>query len=475
LQINVSSRNLPIGWWLPVVVGNMTRLNASYLVKRKNGIYWATVTVPKPVRAIIGKAHLRKSLGTSNLTLANEYKGVHVTAFLKQIRTASRKHTPAPAADTLEAEALRYRISPEVDGKSEAIDQRVEEIALYDDGLNDDEVYGDRQLGPKSAAFHAVAHSLVTPVLLLLPDFIKWYKGHTGTARTKGTIGSRDYAINALAAWMRTENLAPNVEEVNRRVVAKWRQSMMDAGAARATINRAIGSARLYWRWLVDAGHIPEGPNPWDRQDLAKADSHNDEEEVNAYTNSELVTLFTHPRVNEFRDAMMLAAYSGARRLELFSLTVGDCAHGFFNIKKSKTKSGIRLVPIHSKLLPVVEKLTAGKGPNDSLLADRVSAKKPGEAKAGDPYGKRFSRWRADLLPNSKTNFHSFRHGFARALRVAGVPESTAGQLLGHSQGLTYGRYGKLRSHEMTPEQFKALHAFLSPEIEKVRLPTGCL
>jgi integrase len=72
-----------------------------------------------------------------------------------------------------------------------------------------------------------------------------------------------------------------------------------------------------------------------------------------------------------------------------------------------------------------------------------------------DKYSHYASRWfNASYLvkigvKNNSTSgkvFHSFRHTFANACKLAGVEEYKAREILGHevaSQSITYGRYGK--------------------------------
>ena len=64
---------------------------------------------------------------------------------------------------------------------------------------------------------------------------------------------------------------------------------------------------------------------------------------------------------------MLLGALTGMRLEEIFRLKVSDCAGGVFQVRRSKTASGERQVPIHADLVEVVERRCKGKHRGTSL------------------------------------------------------------------------------------------------------------
>lgn len=72
-----------------------------------HGKQWrVTVLVPKAAREKIGKAHLKESLGTHNLTTANLLKPPIVSRFKRQIEEALREVLPT-SSPFEEARAIR--------------------------------------------------------------------------------------------------------------------------------------------------------------------------------------------------------------------------------------------------------------------------------------------------------------------------------------------------------------------------------
>lgn len=117
--------------------------------------------------------------------------------------------------------------------------------------------------------------------------------------------------------------------------------------------------------------------------------------------------------------------------------------------KKLKTPAAKRIIPIHPIL---IDKL--------SFLGYVEKQRKAGQPrlfpelkKQSGRYSHYASRWFGDYLvkigvktPESSKVFHSFRHTFANACKVAGVEEYKAREFLGHDvsgKSITYGRYGK--------------------------------
>jgi len=150
-----------------------------------------------------------------------------------------------------------------------------------------------------------------------------------------------------------------------------------------------------------------------------------------------------------------LALYTGARLGELAQLLVADVRehHGVWifhitregsDLKSTKTEGSQRVVPIHSELIKL------GFLGYHKSIAERGEAQLFPEIK---PDARGFfsgfpSRWfnkyfrQIKIKTNKDVNFHSFRHGFADALRRAGYYDEQFGPLLGHSKATTTGRYG---------------------------------
>ena len=98
----------------------------------------------------------------------------------------------------------------------------------------------------------------------------------------------------------------------------------------------------------------------------------------------------------------------------------------FIRITKSKTASGIRIIPIHTRIAPLIEDRM--NRPGAFLLSDSE----------GRPYNySRFcSSWKHILTAiRSKHTTHDCRHTVATLLDNAGANENAKRRILGHASG----------------------------------------
>lgn len=141
-------------------------------------------------------------------------------------------------------------------------------------------------------------------------------------------------------------------------------------------------------------------------------------------------SVFTRQQINKlwrsshpFAFLPLLLLYSGMRSVELRTLRRCDVnmKQKYFNIKQSKTKAGIRIIPIHPRILPIIEEL-ASRG-TKYLLDDKLLS-----------YGQLAARFNAVMkAENIKHSTHDCRHTFATLLSNAGANEPARRRLLGHA------------------------------------------
>lgn len=139
----------------------------------------------------------------------------------------------------------------------------------------------------------------------------------------------------------------------------------------------------------------------------------------------------------EIRNIITMGLFSGCRLDELASLKKSEIqtVEGVrcFYISKSKTKAGIRHVPIHSRLSEIVDEyLNHAYGEYLFPQANRINRK---DGKKGPFYSQAFTRLRRRVLPTATDRqcFHSLRGMFITCLDRAGVPEQRIGAITGHT------------------------------------------
>lgn len=143
----------------------------------------------------------------------------------------------------------------------------------------------------------------------------------------------------------------------------------------------------------------------------------------------------------EIRDVILIGLYSGMRLDEICSLKRTEIItiEGItcFNITKGKTKSAIRYVPIHSKLIGIVDKyLSLANGEYLLTHANQIKRK---DGKIGPYYSQKFTRLRNSVLPlaTDRQCFHSLRGMFITELDRQGVAENRIALIVGHGRGKT--------------------------------------
>ena len=253
---------------------------------------------------------------------------------------------------------------------------------------------------------------------------------------------------------------------INRKVAGRYVAEEL-APMHPATASKHVSCLKGYWTYLMRRGHVDKDQgNVWADQlqpQRAKGGDKAAMEEERALTVAEVNKLTNEP--GELADLSLMAALSGMRLGEILALTKEtlviidgiEC----FDLRKSKTKAGVRIVPVHTGLAEVVERRTQSETfwPEfDELIGASVS--------------KRFATYRRkhginDTVPGKRralTNFHSLRKTFVTLARHAGMNEATIGQVVGHEQhgakGLAFSVYSKASTKQ------------LQEVVESVKIPT---
>lgn len=131
------------------------------------------------------------------------------------------------------------------------------------------------------------------------------------------------------------------------------------------------------------------------------------------------------PRV----DTVLILLYTGMRVGEMLTLQKSDVniRQHYIRITNSKTAAGIRVIPIHSRIMPLV--VCRMDSPGTALITDA----------SGRPYD--YSRyciaWRAvmQLINATGHTTHDCRHTVATLLDNAGANETAKRRILGHAGG----------------------------------------
>ncbi|WP_313700357.1 tyrosine-type recombinase/integrase [Pantoea sp.] len=234
-----------------------------------------------------------------------------------------------------------------------------------------------------------------------------------------------------------------------RSEVSAVRDAMRETGLADSTVNKMMAKLSAVMNWAVQNGHI-------DHDYTKGLKLKNIKSKRRAFRDDELakvIEVIAAEREPRKRLFGMLAVITGARCGELAQLTKADIVNeaGYVCIdlnesdeKSLKNEGSARTVPLidgaYSFSLNEFSEWVSALPEKNSLVFGM----------SRDIASKWFNE---KVLPNALPDrdkslvLHSLRHTMATMMKQAGVAESIAGDVLGHtSQSITFGLYGKARS-----------------------------
>lgn len=426
-------------------------------LERRGLTWYAVQDVPRTLRSALGKKRLLKSLGTQDLHVAVARRHAALADFQRQIASAQRGASPDPLAEA--AMAWRGEMA-RAEARDDDIDSPLASL------LADEADRIEREHGHAVAdGFVDIATGRATPLLHHADSWLA-EGGAKGPLRERTRAQYRSDLI-ALMRWMAMAKLPPTIEAITRATAGRYITQTL-AGLDRGTANRKISSPSSYWRWLVRRGHAET--NPWHDQSLAKVRTGTTRDDPKrAFTDDEVAALLAGAPDLELADLIRVAALSGMRLDEPYRLLVSDCAGGWFDLRRAKTKAGRRRIPIHSALVEIIERRTRDQPPGGFLFPE-PGPERPGRERSM-PVSKRFRTYRKrcgvhDARPGvrqSAVTFHSFRHWFVTKAREAQNDRALVAAVVGHEVGnITDDRY----SGGPSDERKRAC-------VESVRLPAG--
>ncbi|MBU3013777.1 tyrosine-type recombinase/integrase [Poseidonibacter lekithochrous] len=150
-----------------------------------------------------------------------------------------------------------------------------------------------------------------------------------------------------------------------------------------------------------------------------------DLDKKDAFTQDEIDKLITiiNEYPNELKYLFLIIIYTGMRRNEVFNSTIKQFEGiRYFDINESKTKSGIRKIPIHSKIDFISNYMFEGA----KQITNSVN------------FGAIFNKKIKTLVTTDKRKtLHSIRHYVATKLKRTSASDSMIKTILGHSENDT--------------------------------------
>lgn len=273
------------------------------------------------------------------------------------------------------------------------------------------------------------------------------------------TIDQQESKLKKLSGYLRDEG-----KTLTSETVGAWLESL---GLSSKTKAQYLLAGSTFWAWALknDArwkGDYAGVENPFKGQELPKIRGKAKAEAARrAFTVDQIEQVFERAQTEGQQtlcDLIQLGAMTGCRIEEICQLRTDSIVliEGVpsFKIEDSKTAAGIREVPVHSALLPLVERLS--KESADSFLIPSSGGNKYGIR--SDSLSKAFGRLKTSLGFGAQHVFHSVRSMVITQLLREGIPGVVVANIAGHETGLvTFDVYNEGASPKQKLEALQKL------------------
>jgi integrase len=389
---------------------------SNHLELRAN-LWYATLTIPKDVREILGKMKFIKSLETSSRREALIQSAPLIALWRTQIDEA-RGNTGAVASEASRWKGyLAKATGVELDVLEEQLLDKAKAM-VKDSGEN------------KAGDFYQVAMGYKTP---LNSQYDKWLSQISLVPKTK------DQTVKDVNVFL---DRFTTIEQVTKQNAKKWIEEILQAGHSVGTANRLLISSRNYWTYLRQQDVVEVDNEPLTLKGLLPSVKKKNKKGYIPFEPENVVKLWREAKKRgdqSLADLIYLGAYTGARIEEICSMRLENISDKAIKITASKTNAGIREVPIHSELFSTIKKLKDSS--EDGYLLSGLTFNKYGDR--SNNLGKRFGKLKTELGFAPKLEvFHSIRKTLVTLLENAGVPEGIAADIVGHEKpNITYKLY----------------------------------
>ncbi len=353
------------------------------------------IAIPSYMRHLFqGKRYFMKSTGTRDIRQARLFRD----------------------AIALEWTRLRNLLKPQ---SGSSVDQIIDELRRA-------------SMYAKEAPASFGASVQACPSLLKMRDL---YLLQYSEKRKLTTLSKTNKAVEVLLTHLKKKDI--QLRDINRTIVTGWLDKLKTERAPQ-TIQNYISALAQIWDLARNRYHDAPQDNPW-RGHALEAKSSKVSYEV--FAPGELAKVYDLLD-DEMKAVTAIGAYSGMRINEICTLRESSIKtiEGVlcFEITEGKTKSAARIVPVHSKLIPLVKSLL--KTTHSGFLFYHASITDRADGKRSTWHTQQFTRAKRkalDELAAERKVFHSLRHAFVQQLDRAQVPEDRIALLVGHERGST--------------------------------------
>jgi integrase len=388
--------------------------------------YFALLVIPKDVRHIIGKSKFFETTGTGDIKIAQSLATLKVIKWKSEIASA-RTNTSDPVINSAMELSRMLKTSP---------------AHLVHDVIEDETSRIAHEVGPmRSSIFNVIATGKRKPLTSFIDE---WVKNERRRGLAEKTIAQMKSDVEILISFLPTSNLLV-YEHTNL-----WIKHIAEtAKLSPASVTRIIGSCRNFFKHLKFIGEIAEDakepfivPKEFKLSKKRNSKAQNKTESWLPFTSGEVERLYSEAILLKdwtLGQLILIGAYTGARIEEICSLKKEhiNLNDESFKITDAKTEAGVRVIPVHQTLLPVINELMTTS--DEYIIPNLTKSKFDDRSNA---IGKRFGRLKSKLGYSKRHVFHSIRKTFTTQLENAGVNENVTADIIGHEKPrMTYGLY----------------------------------
>lgn len=382
-------------------------------LKRVKGTYYVQVPVPADKQGLVGRKTLERSLRTKDEGVAHRLRHTVIAEFMAEIDAAGR-----PAA--VGADALVHLAEQVAKGGDRGA------LTGFDVSV-DDFVERHPKMPPEDVAkvrrANAIAHGSAGD--LLDRQVEAWLKAEASKGLVPATLKDKRLQIGHLLSFLGTDAAASSLTKAAAVDYVENVLNPMDVSKARKRL--LLQAAGQFSDWLELRGKLAANPFAKVGKLLRAEDKRRAQRR--AFTSGEVLRLLTTLSDNggPMLHLTAIMAFTGGRPQELCDVRVDRVDDRVMRIDDSKNPNGVRSVPIHPVIAPLVAKLKTSSS-DGFLLSGLVD-------KEGDRYramGKSLQRVVRRTFRDESLVPYSLRRTVVTQLEAAGISAWVQDATIGH-------------------------------------------
>lgn len=365
-----------------------------YLYQLREGTWMFQIFIPSYLRHLFsGKTLWRRSTGTRDLAKAGIFRD-HLLLEFNQLKEKYREDT----SDVKLRNALA-ELNAEVR-------QNVEKPRLV------------------------TAYNIPT-LRFVCNEYVNTYSGK----RASATIGRVQWATDRFLESIKRDDI--RLDQIGRRMVSLFiEEQTRSEQLALSTLQNWIISLSSLYKYARRGFDALSPDNPFHGHGIDGRGT--SIESYQPFTIEQIKILLDNAR-SDIRDMILISLFSAMRLNEIASLKHSDIitVDGIrcLQIPAAKSKAGIRDIPIHSRLDPIIDSYLNQNHGEFLFKSSNTLTRK--DSRPGSLFSSKFSVLKRKYLPDAgdRQCFHSLRGMAITQLDRAGVPERRIAQIAGHQKG----------------------------------------